>query len=411
MLNKPFSFVMFFVFITPTEQYRELVEKVMEEGVVEVTIIKVLCIGASGVGKTCVKHLLLGLPPPKKRTTTPIATRAAWAISRSRIVVEGKEVKDTVVTWTEVGDQALVDFIADAVQHFSCQKAATQLVSPPEDSRSEPESNLNTCETSLEVQEGSLLFELSAAEAVDEDHPHFAETDDVPNPKIHSVERVTTSIVMNPRRAKVQPPQDWVYFVDSGGQREFVDVLPCFIRGSTVYLIVTRMDQRLTDNLTYEYVNNDRHICKPTRLQQTQLEFIEVLIRSLSAVKYKKSTMVAKPKFLIVGTHADKHHPLFTETLSGKNRLLEDRLGEVKEMCIMINEDIVFPLNSVATSEMRETFASILRQHISQAHLSPARVRIPILGGTSLSWKLPGKQRKRIVVFSVSLNVKRLESE
>ena len=53
----------------------------MEKGYVESRAIVLLLIGAAGAGKTHFKHLILRLPPPAVRESTPLAEAAIRAIS------------------------------------------------------------------------------------------------------------------------------------------------------------------------------------------------------------------------------------------------------------------------------------------------------------------------------------------
>ena len=84
----------------------------MRDGITKVFIVKALIIGPPGVGKTGIRCLLLGLPPPPRRTSTPLATRATRAISFYRIKADGK--RD--VTWTELDDDAYLKYIAEEVK-------------------------------------------------------------------------------------------------------------------------------------------------------------------------------------------------------------------------------------------------------------------------------------------------------
>ena len=117
-----------------------------------------------------------------------------------------------------------------------------------------------------------------------------------------------------------------------------------------------------------------------TKLEKSQLEGIEELIRTFSSVKHSEegcSKGSSEPKFLLVGTHADKHWSLFDETLSGKNRWLKKSLGELKSMCIEVSDDgdILLPINT-RVKKGRNEVASSIRQMIIDA-CSDAEVEIP----------------------------------
>ena len=127
-------------------------------------------------------------------------------------------------------------------------------------------------------------------------------------------------------------------------------------------------------------MKDDQHLRQPTKLEKSQLEGIEELIRTFSSVKHSEegcSKGSSEPKFLLVGTHADKHWSLFDETLSGKNRWLKKSLGELKSMCIEVSDDgdILLPINT-RVKKGRNEVASSIRQMIIDA-CSDAEVEIP----------------------------------
>ena len=95
------------------------------------------------------------------------------------------------------------------------------------------------------------------------------------------------------------------------------------------------------------------------------------MIRTLSSIKHSEQGSFqgsSDPKFLLVGTHADKHWSLFQETLSGKNRWLKKSLGKLKSLCIEINPDgdILLPINTRVTKGRSEV-ASFIREKIMNA--------------------------------------------
>ena len=109
----------------------------------------------------------------------------------------------------------------------------------------------------------------------------------------------------------------------------------------------------------------------------------------LSSIQRKDFKGSSKPKFLLVGTHADKHWSLFHQSLSGKNRWLKKSLGELKSMCIEVSPDgdILLPINTLVTKGRNEVAPSI-RQKIMDACSDALRARISdLLDGMYLNWR------------------------
>lgn len=71
----------------------------MLKGYVETSVIKCLVLGAAGVGKTHLKHLLLNKDPPEECASTGLSENIVRAISFSRVGV-GDQKDD----WFVVGD-------------------------------------------------------------------------------------------------------------------------------------------------------------------------------------------------------------------------------------------------------------------------------------------------------------------
>ena len=77
------------------ENYKELLATAMEDGFVVATIIKILIIGSPGVGKTGVRQLLLGMPPPAIDAVDP-RLLAHWTLRQVSSLQKSILVQDFV---------------------------------------------------------------------------------------------------------------------------------------------------------------------------------------------------------------------------------------------------------------------------------------------------------------------------
>ena len=343
----------------------------MREGRTKLLIIKALITGPPGVGKTGIRYLLLGLPPPPRRTSTPLATRATRAISFYRIKADGSG----DVTWTELDDDTYLKYIAEEVKMIE--------LNPSRAVPSQPATSTTPAATESSAQEPSdvdhtppvlspatpLVSSWSLEESVEDANPL-----PIHGPKAEgTVFNVACKIVIDPEPTKKrETKKTFVHLIDSGGQPSFISLVPAFVRGSTVNIVASKFNHSMNDKLQYEYVIDDQHLRKPTILDKSQLEDIEELIRTLSSVKHSEEgsgqVLSESAKFLLIGTHADQHWRLFQESLSKKNKCLKESLGELKSMCIEVSPDgdILLPINTRVTKGRSEV-ASSIRQKIIDA--------------------------------------------
>ena len=339
----------------------------MREGRTKLLIIKALITGPPGVGKTGIRYLLLGLPPPPRRTSTPLATRATRAISFYRIKADGSG----DVTWTELDDDTYLKYIAEEVKMIELSPSRAV---PPQ-----PATSTTTAATESSAQEPSDVDHtppvLSPATALVSGSSPEEDANPLPiAPKSEgTVFNVACKIVVDPEPTmKRETKKTFVHLIDSGGQPSFISLVPAFVRGSTVNIVASKFNHSMNDKLQYEYVIDDQHLRKPTILDKSQLEDIEDLIRTLSSVKHTEEGSgqgsSESAKFLLIGTHADQHWRLFQESLSKKNNCLKDSLGELKSMCIEVSPDgdILLPINTRVTKGRSEV-ASSIRQKIIDA--------------------------------------------
>ena len=92
---------------------RRLYDEAMTKGYVETSVTKCLIVGAAGVGKTHLKHLLLQKDPPEQRVSTGLADNPVRAISFTLAGMGGQEEDDWFVV---EDDQALMSFVGQTVR-------------------------------------------------------------------------------------------------------------------------------------------------------------------------------------------------------------------------------------------------------------------------------------------------------
>ena len=92
---------------------RRLYDEAMTKGYVETSVTKCLIVGAAGVGKTHLKHLLLQKDPPEQRVSTGLADNPVRTVSFTLAGVGGQEEDDWFVV---EDDKALMSFVGETVR-------------------------------------------------------------------------------------------------------------------------------------------------------------------------------------------------------------------------------------------------------------------------------------------------------
>lgn len=352
-----------------TENYKELLATAMESGFVVATIIKILIIGPPGVGKTGIRELLLGMPPPDRRSSTAIATGASRAIA---------EDQDGQIVWKEVDADTLLDILADAVKRvrkgLPNPALTTSLASFSIRLNLSPTKSLAMSSNQESLYQSSVRNWFLP--------PKGLESSPLTRP-VTSSDRILEKMLFKNETTDSSEQKTWIYCIDCGGERAFQDILPAFVRGSTINVLPVNISDNLGEKLQSEYIREDKPLKGATNLPRTSLEVMETTVCSYSSLgcnfQYASSS-TPKPKFLVVGTHIDKikQKKKLKETMFYKDESIQAALHDYNELCITGGPDgqLMYPLDT-RTKENRETVASSLRQKIMEGDGISVDVAIP----------------------------------
>ena len=121
----------------------------------------------------------------------------------------------------------------------------------------------------------------------------------------------------------------------------FHELLPLFVHGISAAVFVCRLSDRLDGYPADEYYKDGKLVGSALSTQLTTEDQIKCLIRSLLS----RSTKLALPKIIIVGTHLDKIEEC-SESLDEKNRKLLEMLGlEFREQLVSYKRNrLIFPV-------------------------------------------------------------------
>ena len=375
----------------------------LKDGFVKIVILTCIVLGLPGVGKTHLKFLLLDQEPPHLRTSTYCA--------ESPIRIEIKTITGTKMQtiggkWHDVEDDEMFDVVAEMI-----------LLAEPESSEQLKDVDV-ALEQSEEPRPSTGVFSRiknwlmkstpspgTAAQSISSD------VSDACQKAMNVImEKLTLCITKARGRSeatetsqslrKLDLKSKWVYFNDSGGQPEYHELLPLFVRNISSVLCVIRLPDKLDRTQAVEYFKDGQRVGDIQRSQFTAKDTVKCLVNTMQAY----STQEQPPNIIVVGTHLDMlekkplqasgHEaaslPISSGGLPGSDiETLEDKDRQLLEMLeadcgsqlvyYSKSEDtkkLIFPLNALKPGEHDKTVAGLIRHSVEN---SDAReVKIPI---------------------------------
>ena len=376
------------IFSISDEKSKAVFSHAMQEGWVDINILRIAIMGPPATGKTSFIHLLFNWPPPKQHHSTPIGNRPIRSIQRVAGHDEGN-------IWSTVGIPELNLMMAEAARLLdSSNRGKIAPISSHQQTSisrltSEVGDNPSCIEGEGEIYKHQTILPLSATtvEKISSIFPHTAMDEDVVRSKLipdpsHFPEEVLQSLAHGKTSGALYQ-STWINVLDSGGPPQFADISRVFIHGNVINIIVLKLTQRLDDKPTFAYSINGKVLTQPAVLQMTYIQLIQSFVRSIVSSKYTVRKEV-KPLFVIIGTYYD-HTPGIKgflksiEPLAEKNRRLLHALREYKEHLVFyneLNEELIFPVNNMCKSG-REKISSEIRHCITSSTKSTP-IKIPI---------------------------------
>ena len=375
-----------------------------------------LLTGIAGSGKTHTKHLLLKKSPPEMRTSTDLVDRPVQAVKLSKNDEQLIEVNDNELVVNEI---AAGIHLVNTTSHLCAMCFVNQAedksvgISPqshlPSNAHSNPTSRARSA-----PQSGSSSSEFTPHNQTICCCSTFHEPDtelqkDVSLEFEYTAHQIST--VIKPRRLL---SGELIYLIDSGGQIEFLEVLPAFLQGMTVCLFVMKLSEKLSECPKMEYFDNGKSLGEPKPCAFTNEE---MLMRCVQTIQSQRALTDGNAddasKVVVVGTHRDLESEC-PESREEKNQKLLSMLSPAFDPSLVYRgqdlKEIIFPVNAKTPDSQDHQVASELTNVISNAASSMKPRKTPI------SWfkfeqylqKLARDQGTRILHRRVCLEVARL---
>ena len=171
-----------------------------------------------------------------------------------------------------------------------------------------------------------------------------------------------------------------VQITDSGGQPQFHEVLPIFLRGTSVYVFFQKLSEKLDAYSTVEYFDeNGQSVCTPYKASHTNWQIFQHCLRVMHSQRSKGGK--EKPaRIIVIGTFEDEAHKC-SEKIETKNKRFLELLLPVFEKEVVYYDlhpkKVIFPLNASNPGEAGEKIIDQVRSLIS-TECTAAPVKVPL---------------------------------
>ena len=364
-----------------------------------------LATGAPGSGKTHLRYLLYGLFPPDLRISTACIEEAQRAVIGSLDSEDSEESQ-----WKPVQSEGLKEMVAEGVSAGVQGLEEEILVSASH----KPDTTPLKCDTTTQTHDaviaihdsGSQVTKVPASgdpqpqlqhrkeEAVRAIQPSalvVKETVEANVPRMQAFELPETSDILKLMKSLSTSKQPlrahWMHFIDSGGQPQFLEILPAFIRNVSLLLLLVKLSEELSDTPTVEYFSPDGKSYQlgvfPLSNEQLLLQAAQLSLFHQSQISLPHNIIEkeqSQPNMTVVGTFTDQESKC-KETRSEKNNRLKQLLQPFQKQLIPRSKsEIIFPVNakSAGQGKNEDPVATELRRMIQK--LAPRlRMRFPLL--------------------------------
>ena len=349
-----------------TKTSKELFEESLKYGYVESHSIISLLMGSAGVGKTHTKHIIFGKLPPPIRHSTHLAERPVRAL---RVSITGEE-------WHEVDDEEHDRIVADAMaiglpREFTLsvlrRRIAERLLKPSSPARPP-------------VGSGKQPSSLEALPQTSHTIPAVSQTSFGPlrqawEREVEKLVRlIRTSSGLMSKQCLLK--QDWVYLIDSGGQRQFHEILPAFLPHTSVSIFVLKLSEMLSQFPSNEYYVDGEPVGVSCISNLTNEEVLKQCIQTIQSQGTNIET-----KVVVVGTHRDLEEEC-PETREQKNEQLLSMLSPAFDKSLVYFgqqlKEVIFPINAKTPEPEDHEVAKELRTVILKAASGKKRKKTPV---------------------------------
>ena len=240
-----------------------------------------------GSGKTWLLSRLFRIKPPDLYTSTGVAEKSFRGLMRRIADISSFDLLTLDQIFEFLAPLFLAGIpaadIASLAQSFIAMQASEPSQPPSEEALTS--SSVSPPTTASPPSSSPSLLDVSSVE-------------ETPSSK------AMKGLVRKAKNSKEALVLELLHMIDTGGQPEFMEVMPCLIHNSDLTILVLDVTKSLDAYPTLTFHDDGTSFKKPIVSPRTIRQIIQQLARTMQAKRGKKKG-VKSSKFLVIGTHKD----------------------------------------------------------------------------------------------------------
>ena len=342
---------------------------------------KMLLYGSAGVGKTCTMKIVAGEKPPVVRNSTPVATKPVTMYQLQ--MIKGKWCKyisqDRMKLCARISKTTLGREIIKAMKKAKIAEAVHRAKRQEVDGGGEKK--ISTAASPQQLTRDSTR----------------QNEDPTPKPKASlrsSVDRDVLQVIHDvldemfqliDECPETEEPLNFIHKLlvsDCGGQPQFHEILPIFLRRMSLIVFVFKLSESLSSRPMIEYYEDGKALGTPYESHHTTEQLIKEGLQSLHT--HRSSRGAGKdgeaPQIVMVGTHKDEESKC-DESRETKDQKLREMLLPTFEKEIIYykpgENKVLFPMNAKCPGVEEEDMAQAIVSRFSTENRSDAK-KLPL---------------------------------
>ena len=358
------------------DQSKRLFQEAMQSGYVVLRTIVLLLIGVAGAGKTCFCHMLFDEPPPPVRESTPLAKSSIRAncsvrdkkgLSFKRATMSQRE---GTIFWERISVEMFNSLIAKGIKCFTpssnprlMAEYLPVLLSASEDLQFRVVPPIEDTVVAYEKYK-----EMERAQIGTVRRRQLSDIDRLF--EMESVKRLL-DMISQARGSVEMLRREWLLIIDSGGQPQFHELLPTFVRHVSAVAFFVKLNETLATRPMIEYYSKGGvSACEPYQSSQTNLQVIQNCLQAMQTrcLVEKKAEC---PELFFIGTHYDLESK--EEPLSDKNAQLVAVLHQhdtfrkhLAYSSLGSDDQLLYPVNTLTPSAADKKVVGSFRQDVME---------------------------------------------